>query len=236
VGWADLVTGLFQFDSVDGVADDGDGLGAADGVCSAGETLGSGASVGTGAGAGAAGTGGAGGGGSITGADDVCVGDGVGVSLGPGFGLPGSQFRRHNACVGLLVSACPGAATERHTTRAITAAAAAAETSRSTDEDRIMVTFRQRAAPLPQRDSVSGSLLQRATGPQIHWIYRPVGCNGSAPVFRRQGNLQFAGLAAPHDVAAARNELRADPAQRRVEQAVPFDVTRVDEQGPGVRI
>ena len=86
VGLADFVMGLFQFDSVDGAADDaGLGmvvLGAADGVSSAGETLGSGASVGTGAGAGATG---AGGGGAIAGADDGGAGDGIGVSVGPGF-------------------------------------------------------------------------------------------------------------------------------------------------------
>jgi hypothetical protein len=91
VGVADLVMGLFQFDSRDAVADDGDGLGAvvlgsAVGVSSATETLGSGARVGTGAGAIAAGTGGAGtGGGVASGADGVGVGDGVGVAFGPGF-------------------------------------------------------------------------------------------------------------------------------------------------------
>ncbi len=139
VGLADLVMGLFQFDSVDGTADDaGLGivvLGTADGVCPAGETLGSGARVGTGAGAGATGAGG----GSIAGADDVGVGDGVGVSFGP---LLSSRQIRPQLLDGISPSsACAGAAAERPTRSASTAVAAAAETSRSTDEDRIMVTF-----------------------------------------------------------------------------------------------
>jgi hypothetical protein len=85
VALADLVMGLFQFDSVAGVADDDDGglgmvvLGAADVASSVGETLGSGARVGTGSGAGATG---AGGGGSITGAGD----EGASVGL-PGRGV-----------------------------------------------------------------------------------------------------------------------------------------------------
>lgn len=89
VGLADLVTGLFQFDSVDGVADDGDALGmvvlgGSDGVSSAGGTVGSGASVGTGAGA--AGTGGAGSGGGVIGATGgVSVGLPLFPSSGEGF-------------------------------------------------------------------------------------------------------------------------------------------------------
>ena len=142
VALADLVMGLVQFDSVDGAADDAGlemvVLGAGDGVSPVGETLGSGARVGTGAGAGATGAGG-GAGGSIAGADDVCVGDGVGVSSGP---LLSSRQIRLQLLDGVSPSsACAGTAAGRPTRSARTAAAAAADTSRRTDEDRIMVTF-----------------------------------------------------------------------------------------------
>jgi hypothetical protein len=84
------------------------------------------------------------------------------------------------------------------------------------------IPFRQRAAPsraeqmfpVDSATSVPASLLEHAAGPQIPQDSHPAPCQpASVPVFRRQRDLQFPRFATPHDVSAARNEFRADPAQ-----------------------
>lgn len=148
VGLADRVMGLFQFDSVEGVADDGEGLGvvlgADDVVSSAGVAEGSGAMVGTGAGAGAAGAGGgARAGVSITGGT-VCAGGSAVLPGSSGLGVSSAASDGHTTGThGSVVppSSARAGAAERPTESARTTAAPAADTSRSTVEDRIMVTF-----------------------------------------------------------------------------------------------
>lgn len=164
VGFADFSIGLFQFDSADGLSvDEAPGAPAvpwAEGVAA---TLGSGATLWTGTGTGAAG--GAGGGGGVCVGTAGCpVPGGSGDGFGSGFrwmsGVPGSPGPwagvlwqdAAQVAVGSAVgdSEVTAAAADRPIEIARTAAPAAAEAARSTDEGRVMATFFDGARPPPQ--------------------------------------------------------------------------------------
>jgi hypothetical protein len=179
--------------------------------------------VATVAGAVSAGGGGGAGAGGAEGSSVVGFGRGVCESFGSGSDRPGRQIRPQVGDVS-DVSACAGAPAQRPTESATTTAAAVACMARSADGNFFIDTFSTARGPL--RASLvfpavcyncsleSATTRGGAPNPRV--------CPGSAgtlrdppliPVFRRQGDLELACLAPPHDVAAARNELRADPAQ-----------------------
>ncbi|MDQ0679395.1 hypothetical protein QFZ30_002777 [Arthrobacter pascens] len=165
VGLADLVSGLFQFESVDGPVD-GVAPGVlvtawADGVSCTAVSLGSGAIVETGAGAGSAGCGG--GGGAWVGAGGCTVAEGC-CPVGVGRGLrgsdgPGKQIKPQVG-EGSDVSASAGATADRPTESARTATAAVADMTRSTEGCLVMDTFSTARGPQPRRTNDFGSLLQ----------------------------------------------------------------------------
>ena len=254
VDLADLVTGVFQLDSVDGgalVVAAAVGLGVAvaaavsSGAGPAGsttaETAGSGAVVGT-AGAGDAGSWTAGGG---TGGADVSEGlpdrDGRGRS-GSSVGSsdaesPGSRRQSPSQSEmmpvagrrGTAASATAAPAVRRPAENEMKTADAAAETARRAGEDRTMSTFRCVRPP----SAPFGVPRQSATPrrrPQILRICGRAAPGGLVPVLRRHGDLDLAGLSAPHHIPAAGNEVGADPAQRRIEQAVALDVAGVEQE------
>jgi hypothetical protein len=153
VGFADLVTGLSQFDSADGPAEVAEGdaglvVASAVVVSSTAETVGSGPPVGTGAGAGGAGTAGTvGAGAGAAGGGGVGVPDGGSVGfpvpgVSEGFWSPGRSPQTTPQVVSVSPSSArAGTAADRPTVSASTATATTVAASRSTEEDRIMVTF-----------------------------------------------------------------------------------------------
>jgi hypothetical protein len=163
-----LVTGLFQFESVDGLVDGVAPVAlvaaAADGASSTAVSPGAGARVETGAGAGSAGCGGGDGAwvgvGGFTVAEGCCpVGDGRGLGDSDG---AGKQIRPQVG-EGSAVAAFAGATAERPTERARTAAAAAADMAWSTEGDRIMDTFSTARGPQPRRTNVPGRVCYKCS-------------------------------------------------------------------------
>ena len=153
VGLVDLVTGLFQFDSVEGTPVDNVEAAAvvvvSVGVPSAADSPGPGARVETGAGAVSAGSGGAGGAGAggAVGSSGVGFGRGVRGSFGSGSDRPGRQIRPQDGGVS-DASAFAGATAQRPAESTKTAAAAVAGMARSADGDCFIDTFSTARGPL----------------------------------------------------------------------------------------
>jgi hypothetical protein len=153
VGLADLVTGLFQFDSVEGTAVDkvapGAVVVAAAGVSATEDSFGPGSTSESAAGPVSAGSGGAGGAGAggAEGSSAVGFGRGVRGSFGSGSDRPGRQISPQVGS-GSAVSAAAGAPAQRPTESARTAAAAVAGMARRADAKCFIDTFSTARGPL----------------------------------------------------------------------------------------
>lgn len=168
VGFVDLVTGLFQFESVEGATVDklapAAVVTASVGVPPAADSPGSGARVETGAGAVSAGSGGAGGAGAGGAVGSSKVGFGRGVrGFGSGSDRPGRQIRPQVGGVS-DASAFAGATAQRPAESTKTAAAAVAGMARRADGNCFIDTFSTARGPLRASLVLPESLLQLLPG------------------------------------------------------------------------